>query len=340
MKIIATIGDGSAGVDTMRTVIDAGAHILRFNLAAGCDTGEVIQRVTRAACLRALGVEVMFDFPIPGRKLRMGTVGRQAFSIRIGDLLDITRSPDWPAHAREVFLAFDRLDPRLAVGDELTVGDGELTLQVVDVPALSRIVTRSLSDWFLSDGKSVHVAGRCSIDTDDYEARMLALVDAVGFLQPEYCCFSFVENAEQLLRIRSLLRRHGPRGWSPRIVAKIESYEAMTNLKSIVAEADMVMVARGDLAIQLPYEQLGLHQNRIIRTAVESSTPVILATQLLESAMTRRIPNRSEVADLTNALLSGISGVVLAKETSMAGNPAYPVVVARRVIAAVEEDQG
>ncbi|HEU5322601.1 MAG TPA: pyruvate kinase [Methylomirabilota bacterium] len=335
-EIIATIGHGSHHDGCVRELVAAGATVLRYNAATAtlAETAARIARARTALADEGLGrVPVMVDLPFPRRKHRLRTFAGAEHDVPRGQTFRFVACPELQTAPDHVLVEVPALAEGVAPGEVLVVGDGELAFRVARVLDASRFDAVALTSWYLTDGKSVHLPRRAALPVDG-PRYLAASVSALAALQPEYLAFSFVETAEDMLCVIRLLAQAGCH-WRPTLVAKLESRRAVGNVDGILVVTDAVMVARGDLAIEAPYEQLGLYQHRIIARARRRDVPVIVATHILETTMTRYVPNRSEIVDLTNLVLAGVWGVLLAKETSAPGNPVYPVTVARRIIDAV-----
>ncbi|MCX4474625.1 pyruvate kinase [Micromonospora sp. NBC_01655] len=354
-QIIATIGHGSHHDDLVRAIVDAGADVLRYNAATMKTLDETVERIVGAR--RALAdrptspgpaaprtaVPIMVDLPFPRRKQRLHTFRGAEHDVPGGKTFRFVCRHALQTGPDHVLVEVPTFDGVVTPGEVFVIGDGELAFRVTEVVDGDRFDAVALTKWYLSDGKSIHLARvpTRAVDAARYVAEVAA---AFGGVRPEYLAFSFVSDARDMTQIRSLLAPYaaaphppanGPdveAGWRPKLVAKIETSEAVRNIDEILDASDLVLFARGDLAIQAPYELLGIYQKHVVARARARDVPVIIATQVLETTMTRYVPNRSEVLDLTNLVLDGAWGVLLAKETSAPGNPVYPVTVAKRII--------
>jgi pyruvate kinase len=353
-QIIATIGHGSHFDDRVREIVAAGADVLRYNAATMKTADETAERVAnarRALAVRAGepgsgAVPILLDLPFPGRKQRLHTLRAGEYDVPKGHTFRFVCRPELQSEPHHVLVEAPAFDSMVEPGDVFIIGDGELAFRVSEIIDAHRFDAVALTKWYLSDGKSIHLGHSPTRDVDP--APYLAEVaSAFAGVRPEYLAFSFVEGAHDMTRIRSLLAPYaaaashltgapaGEGGWTPKLIAKIETLGALQNLDEILDASDLVLFARGDLAIQAPYEMLGVYQKRVMSAARAHGVPVIIATQVLETTMTRYVPNRSEVLDLTNLIIDGAWGVMLAKETSAPDNPVYPVTVAKRIIDAV-----
>ncbi|MET0417090.1 MAG: pyruvate kinase [Actinoplanes sp.] len=326
-RIIATIGHGSHHDEGVRAIVAAGAGVLRYNAATMKTLGDTAQRIADGR--RALGdhaVPVMVDLPFPRQKLRLHTFAGAEHDVPRGETFRFVARPSLQSGPRDVLVEIPTFTGIVEPGEVFIIGDGELAFRA-DAVESHALTATAVTKWYLSDGKSIHLSRvpNAVVDAESYLAEVLA---DLGDLRPEYLAFSFVESGDEMRQIRALLDGD----WRPRLIAKVETPAAMRELDGILDASDLVLFARGDMAIQAPYEMLGLHQKRVVSRARAAGIPVIVATQVLETTMTRYVPNRSEILDLTNIVLEGAWGVMLAKETSAPDNPVYPVTVAKRII--------
>jgi pyruvate kinase len=335
-QIVATIGHGSQSEACMRELQKAGATMFRFN-AATTSYADIAERARRArnadAECGATALPLLVDLPFPGTKQRLRTFQAGELAVPKGQCFSFVCRPALQCTSEDVLVELEGFEGLMEPGEIVIVGDGELAFRITEAPDNQRRRGQALTKWYLTDGKSIHIA-RLARRKPPAVPFIAELVDALVDVRPEYLAFSFVDSPEDVREIRALLAQQGC-DWGPKIVSKIESAEAVRNLAGIAAESDLLLFARGDMAISEPYEQLGLHQKRLAALARARGVPFIVATQVLETTMARYVPNRSEVLDLTNLILDGAWGVMLAKETSAPDNPIYPVQVARRIAEAV-----
>ncbi len=339
--LIATIGNGSASRETMRALLEAGARILRFNWATRGPDEELLRRSTAARAAAedsARPCEIMVDLPVPGTKIRMRTHERCEFPVPRGTVIRFVDDAALVRDPKDIVIELPGFAAGLRRADCIIVGDGEIAFEVVRREGPRELVGVSLCDWYLSDSKSVSFPGCQAGRSDGWQARLEARLEALVACRPEIVALSFVRDDAVVESVRAALR--AALGYAPRIMAKIEDPEAVQNAEQIARAADIVAVARGDLALTAPFETLGLAQRTIVRAAQRVGREVVVATQILETTMTRYVPNRCEIVDLTNAVLDGVDGFLLAKETSAVGNPVHAVVVARRIVAAAWAARG
>ena len=304
VQIVCTIGPASRGPETLEALIEAGMRVARLNLAHGCEQEhrENVERIRAASTALEAPVAVLFD--LPGPKLRLGELEDGPVLLEPGG--EVTLLCD-QAKGRGMRLPLP--DPwlagELAPGALVVVGDGAVELEVVAVEP-PEIQCRVRVGGSVSTGKGINVSGglpeRPALGDADRVALRLGLeleVDLVGV--------SYVRRPADLLAVRRELRELG--GSLP-LVAKIETALALEHLESILPASDAVMIARGDLSLEIPFERVPVEQKRIVRAALRAGRPVITATQMLQSMVSAPRPTRAEATDVANAVLDGTNAVM------------------------------
>ena len=316
-KIIATIGPASDSDDTIRALIGAGTDVFRLNFSHGTHEthGAAVARSRAAAQQAGRDVAIMQD--LSGPKIRTGELrNHQPIELRAGDALRVAIG-DAPGDRGVISTTFD-LTKAVSAGNALLLDDGHIQLRVDRVEG-SELRTTVVDGGLLGEHKGINVPGVV------LPARALTPKDVedLGFgarIGVDYVALSFVQTAEDLRQARAALARAG----TPRtpLVAKLERPEAVTRIDDILEVCDAVMVARGDLGLELPLERVPRVQKEITRKARARAIPVIVATQVLESMRSEPRPTRAEVSDAANAVDDGVDAIMLAGETA-AGR--YPV---------------
>ncbi|MGA7758323.1 MAG: pyruvate kinase [Ilumatobacteraceae bacterium] len=315
-KIVATIGPASDSVEVLGALIDAGVDVVRLNLSHGSLEGhlERLARVREVAEQRGRPIGVLAD--LPGPKIRAGTFPDGGVRLETGDVMSL-RSGDGGSDAQVITVDYPTLLEDLVPDSRIQLGDGGISLRVLEVG------TESVTAVLETGGE---VNGRPGVNLPSERLRLpsptetdLALADAVAAAGVEFIAVSFVRSSDDVGQVRAVV------GDRARLVAKIETRSAIDQLHEIIAVSDVVMVARGDLGIDCPIEDVPHLQKRIVRHCVEAGVPVITATQMLESMITAPSPTRAEVSDVANAVFDGTDAVMLSGETAIGRDPAAVV---------------
>lgn len=344
-KIVATLGPATRGRDQLREVIAAGVDVVRLNLSHGqlAEHLAMIREIRVVAGEIGRPIGILAD--LPGPKVRAGAFAAGSHHFVAGEWVCL-RAGDGPSTTERVTLDYPDFAGDTEVGDRIVIGDGAITLRVRQVGPDSGSASHGDRDardgdvWTVvetggaTQGRpGVHLRGdRLRLPTPTAHDEILA--DAVAAAGVEFVAVSFVRDHTDLQSLRAVVAGRS------RVVAKIETAAALEDLGLIIAHSDAVMVARGDLGIDCPAEDVPHLQKRIIRSCVEAGVPVITATQMLESMISSPSPTRAEVSDVANAVFDGTDALMLSGETAIGRDPAAVVrtmgVIAQR--AEVEAD--
>jgi len=331
-KIVCTLGPASSSPAQVAALVAAGLDVARLNMSHGDhDAHRAAYEAVRAAGdARGRSVGVLVD--LQGPKIRLGRFAAGPVTLAEGQEFTIT-GEDVPGDQGEVSVSYRGLAGDVRAGTQLLVDDGRVVLEVTAVQG-SRVRTRVLVGGRVSDHKGLNLPGvRVSVpaltskDADD-------LRWALG-LRADMIALSFVQGPEDAEPPRKIMDEMGVR--LP-LIAKVEKPQAVAALDEVVAAFDGIMVARGDLGVEFPLEQVPLVQKRAIRLARQAAKPVIVATQMLESMISAPRPTRAEASDVANAVLDGADALMLSAETSVGAYPAEAVATMARIIMAAERD--
>jgi len=328
-KIVATLGPASSDHATVRQLFDAGADVFRLNFSHGTHDQhaqrlEAIRRVERDT---GRPIAVLLD--LQGPKLRIGSLANGPVQLTAGTAYRLDLDPT-PGDARRAPLPHPEIFAALQVGTELLVDDGKLRLRVLDCgPDFADTVV--VVGGTLSERKGVNVPSvllPISAMTPKDHADL-----AFGLsLGVDWVALSFVQRPEDLHEVKAIVQGRAA------VLAKLEKPAAIDALDAIVEAADAIMVARGDLGVELPAEQVPAIQKRIVRACRAAGKPVVVATQMLESMITSPVPTRAEASDVANAVYEGADAVMLSAESASGQYPREAVAMMDRIIAEVEAD--
>jgi len=327
-KIVATIGPASDQPEALAELLDAGVDVVRVNLAHGEVKEHVarIELVREMAARRGRKVAVLVD--LPGPKVRSGAFPEGGSVLHTGDEVELVAGQT-PSDEERITVDESHLTECVTAGDTIVLGDGTVSLDVLGVE--DEVVKARVHNGGRVQGRpGVHLPSEHwapPVPTEDD----LRLVEQVGGLA-DWVAVSFVRRAEELIRVREAL---GPRG--PKLMAKIETRSAVEHLDDLLVVADGVMVARGDLGIDFPIEDVPVLQKQIISACAARGVPVITATQMLESMITATTPTRAEATDVANAVVDGTDALMLSAETAIGVDPANVVATMARIAERAEQ---
>jgi pyruvate kinase len=324
-KIVCTLGPSSSTRDALRGLVGAGLNVARINFSHS--THE--QHAAAIALVRDVAAETKRPIAIlgdlQGPRIRIGELGQPR---DLPDGSDVVFAPEGKENGAEIPVTYEALADDVTDGDRILINDGLIELVVLDV-SKPRVTARVVHGGQLSSHKGINLPGvqvsAPSITAKDREDIAFAVQQEL-----EYIALSFVRRAQDIAELRQLVTKH------MLVVAKIEKDSALENIESIVRASDGVMVARGDLGVELPFEEVPYAQKRIIALCNRLGRPVITATQMLESMITHPRPTRAEASDVANAILDGTDAVMLSAETATGQYPRLAVEAMTRIITEIE----
>jgi pyruvate kinase len=331
-KIVCTLGPASSSKQEVAALVAAGLDVARLNMSHGThdDHLKAYQAARAAGDEAGRSVGVLVD--LQGPKIRLGTFASGPVVLAAGDEFTIT-GEDVPGNSEEVATTYPGLAGDVRAGDQILVDDGRVVLEVTGVHG-ARVRTRVLVGGVLSDHKGLNVPGARlavpALGTKDEQDLRWALD-----LRADMIALSFVREPEDAVPVRRIMDELGAR--LP-LIAKIEKPQAVDALPAVLEAFDGLMVARGDLGVELPLEQVPMVQKRAINLARDQAKPVIVATQMLESMISAPRPTRAEASDVANAVLDGTDALMLSAETSIGAYPAEAVATMARIVVAAERE--
>ena len=329
-KVVATIGPASDSPEMLARLIRAGLNIARLNFSHGDFTkhGEVIARIRAAA--RATGRRVAIMADLPGPKMRLGKIEPEPIQLRPGDRFTLT-TENIVGDMQRVPMSFERLPQVVKPGDRLFLNDGLVQLQVERVAGRDVHCTVAVGGE-LRSRKGLNLPG-INLGISAFTDHDRACLDFALHHGVDAVSQSFVETAADIDAVRAAA---AAAGGQPFIIAKIERAGALTHFDDIVKAADGIMVARGDLGVEVPIEEIALIQKELIAKANLAGKPVITATQMLESMVSSRLPTRAEATDVANAILDGTDCVMLSGESATGKYPEAAVSMLAKIATATE----
>jgi pyruvate kinase len=329
-KIVATLGPATSSREQICRLVEAGMDVARLNLSHGSheDHREAYLAVREASDATGRGVGILVD--LQGPKIRLGTFAEGPVLLEPGEEFIVT-TENVPGDATMVSTTHDGLPNDVRPGDLVLVDDGRIELRVTKVEG-PRVHTTVVEGGRVSDNKGFNLPGVPvsvpALSDKDIEDLRWALRTGADMI-----ALSFVRTAADVTAVHDVMEHEGIR---VPVLAKVEKPQAIDNLQEIVDAFDGIMVARGDLGVELPLEQVPLVQKRAIQLCRQAGKPVIVATQMLDSMITATRPTRAEASDVANAVLDGADALMLSGETSVGHNPPLVVETMARIIEHVE----
>src|SRR5215208_6569095 len=335
-KIVATIGPASESEEVLEKLILAGMNVARLNFSHGThqDHAERIARIRRVSAKLGMSVGILQD--LQGPKIRVGELPEPVQLSEGEEIILYTTGTGKPENGHKTIpVDFRQLFDSVRTSDKLLLDDGRLTLEVTSVKDHNALTARVLVGGLLSSHKGINlpgvrlrIAGFTEKDEADLAFGIAQGVDAVAI--------SFVRTADDVKKVQYAMQRFSNGKRLPLLIAKLEKPEALDNLEAILEVVDGVMVARGDLGVELPPERVPVQQKHIIRVANRCAKLVITATQMLESMITNPLPTRAEASDVANAVFDGTDAVMLSAETAAGKYPVEAVQMMNRIVCEAE----
>lgn len=325
-KILATVGPAIDTAEKLEALVDAGTDGFRLNFSHGShDYFEKIFQLINQLCIRkSLPIPILID--LQGPKIRIGELSKNEIEIKSGDTIEITTA-DVRGTKDKISTSYKQLVKDSKIGDVILIDDGLIRLKIKDKSRIS-VECDVIEGGILKPKKGMNLPGMNlstpSVTEQDLKNLEFSLKHRVDFV-----ALSFVRRAEDIIELRHWLTK---RGYKKSIIAKIEKQEAITNFEEILEVADGIMVARGDLGVELAPQEVPIIQKTIIKRCNEAGKLVITATQMLESMVNNPVPTRAEASDVANAVWDGTDVVMLSAETSVGKFPVRTVEIMREII--------
>ncbi|RZK50722.1 MAG: pyruvate kinase [Pedobacter sp.] len=332
-KIVATLGPASAKPDVLYSMFNAGLDVCRLNFSHGSQAvhQEVIDTIRSINKKHKYNVGILAD--LQGPKIRIGMVKDGGIHLINGHKTIITTA-ECVGNEERIYITYENFPKDVKAGEIILLDDGKLQMRVLETNYKDEVVCEVVHGGILTSRKGVNLPNTKvsipSLTPEDRDNLEFVLENDV-----EWIGLSFVRNAEDIVELKDIIKE---RGKSARVIAKIEKPEAIANIDEIIAASDAIMVARGDLGVEMPMEEVPLLQKMIVKKCKAASKPVIIATQMLESMITTPRPTRAEVNDVANSVLDGADAVMLSGETSVGEFPLIVIETMQKIISNIEEN--
>ena len=318
-KIVATVGPACETYDQLKNLVIAGVNVFRLNFSHGTheDKKKIIDNIR--GINKELNCTVAILGDLQGPKLRVGEIENNRLEVKEGDILTFTNTK-CIGTLEKIYVSYPNLAGDVVVGNTIMIDDGKIEVLVHSVETNGDVKVKVTLGGIISSKKGINLP--------DTKISLPALTekdleDAAFIIkeQLDWVALSFVKRVADIEMLRAILNKHQS---NAKIIAKIEMPEALTNIRDIIIASDAIMIARGDLGVELPVEKIPLIQKELIRKCIHRAKPVIVATQMMESMIDRVKPNRSEITDVANAVIEGADAVMLSGETATGQ---FPVLV-------------
>ena len=330
-KIVATLGPASSPKEILSSLIEKGVDVCRLNFSHGSqeDHLKVINTIKEINAENNLNIGILAD--LQGPKIRIGKMKEGGAILLNGKQLRIT-TKEMIGNEEEIYITYQEFPKDVTEGEIILLDDGKIQLRVLKTNSVDSVTCEVVHGGVLTSRKGVNLPNT-KVSIPSLTEEDLDNLHFVLNYDVEWIGMSFVRTAEDILQCKKIIAE---RGKTARVIAKIEKPEAIENIDSIIAATDGVMVARGDLGVEIPMEQVPLLQKMIVQKCRDASKPVIIATQMLESMITTPRPTRAEVNDVANSVLDGADAVMLSGETSVGGFPEIVIETMAKIITHVE----
>ena len=333
-KIIATLGPASSDKETMLQLIQAGTDIFRINFShADYDlVKKNVQTIRELNQEHGFSVGILGD--LQGPKLRVGVVKEGSY-LNPGDILTFTNEKI-EGDSTKVYMTYQKFPQDVKVGERILIDDGKLVLEVIETNNLDTVKAKTIQGGPLSSKKGVNLPNT-NVSLPALTEKDIKDANFMLDLELDWIALSFVRHAQDIIDLKELMKNHPTNKQKTPIIAKIEKPEGVKNIEQILQECDGLMVARGDLGVEVPMEEVPAIQKNLVEIARKYAKPVIIATQMMETMITSLTPTRAEVNDVANSVLDGADAVMLSGETSVGKYPVDVVKNMSKIVKNIEQ---
>jgi pyruvate kinase len=330
-KIVATVGPACDTYDQLLALVRAGVNVFRLNFSHGNheDKQLIIDHIRKINSTEPFNISILGD--LQGPKLRVGEIENNALLVKEGDILTFT-NVKCVGTLEKIYVSYPNLAGDVKIGNKIMIDDGKIEVQVKEVTKEGDVKVLVTMGGIISSKKGINLPDT-KISLPALTDKDLVDLEFIIEQKLDWVALSFVRSVKDIVIIKSKLAEKKSK---TKVIAKIEKPEALLNIREIILESDGIMVARGDLGVEMPVEQVPLIQKQIIRKCLHRAKPVIVATQMMESMIDRIKPNRSETTDVANAVIEGADAVMLSGETASGQHPVLVVETMRKIILEVE----
>ncbi len=330
-KIVATVGPACDTYEKLLELVKTGVNVFRLNFSHGThdDKEKVIGFIRKMNSTEPYNISIIAD--LQGPKLRVGEIENGSIEIKPGDVLTFTNEKI-KGNKDRIYVSYPNFHKDVKIGHTIMIDDGKLEVKVNKILKNNDVQVVVTLGGTLSSNKGINLPDT-KISLPALTPKDLEDLEFIIEQKLDWIALSFVRSVKDIIILRNKLQEAKSK---TKVIAKIEKPEALKNIRDIIVESDGIMIARGDLGVELPVEQVPLIQKQLIKKCLHRAKPVIVATQMMESMIERTKPNRSEITDVANAVLEGTDAVMLSAETAMGQHPTLVVETMRKIIIEVE----
>ena len=332
-KIVATIGPSTESKEMLLKIIEAGVNVCRINFSHGSlrEHEKVINNIREINEEKGLFTAILAD--LQGPKIRVGKIKNNVVELINNKQIIFTTKECLGTHEK-IYISYQNFPKDVSVGESILLDDGKLNLEIINTNNKDEVIAIVKHGGILSSNKGVNLPNTKislpSLTEKDFEDLKFALKMNIAWIG-----LSFVRSAQDIIALKKIISKAGS---NSKVIAKIEKPEALKQIDAIIEVADAIMVARGDLGVEIPFQEVPLAQKMIVKKSMKASKPVIIATQMMESMIENITPTRAEVNDVANAVLDGTDAVMLSGETSIGNHPVSVIEAMDKIIRDVETD--
>lgn len=332
-KIIATIGPASSSPEVLKELYQKGANVFRVNFSHGSYEShkKIIDTIAQINLELNASIGIIAD--LQGPKLRIGEVENNRILLKRGEIIEVTTQP-CISTAQKLYVSYDKLIEDVNPGEVILIDDGKVHLEIVEKADNDTLNARVTNGGVLSSNKGFNLP-MTNLSASSLTEKDKSDIDFIVSQKVDWIAISFVRDETIIQEVKALLKEKGS---TLKIISKIEKPQAILNIDSIIKNSDALMIARGDLGVEIPFEEMPIVQKRIVKKCLISAKPVIIATQVMESMINSPMPTRAEITDCANAVLDGADAIMLSGETSVGDFPVKVVETIDKIIRRTEKE--
>lgn len=332
-KIIATIGPASSSPEILKELYLKGANVFRVNFSHGSYEShkKIIDSIAQINLEINASIGIIAD--LQGPKLRIGEVENNRILLKRGEIIEVTTQP-CISTAQKLYVSYKQLIDDVNPGEVILIDDGKVHLEIVEIIDTNTLKAKVTNGGILSSNKGFNLP-MTNLSASSLTEKDKNDIDFIVKQKVDWLAISFVRDEKIIQEVKAILKAKGS---TLKVISKIEKPQAIVNIDSIIKNSDALMIARGDLGVEIPFEEIPIVQKRIVKKCLISAKPVIIATQIMESMINSPMPTRAEITDCANAVLDGADAIMLSGETSVGDFPVKVVETIDKIIRRTEKE--